>query len=625
MNALPFGTWPSPISTGSLTAALARLDEVVVDGLDTYWLEGRPWEQGRTVLVRHSGSTGETADVTAPPWNVRSRVHEYGGGAYAVQAGTVVFSHFADGRLRRLDPGAAEPVAITPEAAVRFGALVLHGDRVYAVREDHREGGEPRNELVSLDLHGGNADLGVVLSSGTDFVSRPAISADGSRIAWVSWNHPDMPWDSTILHEARLTGDGLAQISRIAGGPGVAVVQPAYDPSGRLWFFSDETNWWNPWIHEDGGTRQVLDVAADLAGPQWVLGIREITFLDDGRAVLAAPDRSGLILLSADGRSTRVQVEQTHLESLWATGDRVALKRGLDDTLPQVVSIEVPSGEVTVLARSSPDELDPAYISRAQAVTWTNSAGLLVHGNFYAPTHPELRGPSGQAPPLLVFVHGGPTGQASPSLQWPVQFWTSRGFAVLDVDHGGSSGYGRDYRERLRGQWGVVDIDDCVTGAAAMAQQGRADGDRLAIRGGSAGGYTTLRALTTSTVFAAGTSLFGISDLAALMVDDHKFESHYSIGLVGPWPQARAVYAERSPINHVQDLHGELLLLQGADDLVVPAAQSQLLADAMRAAGKKVELVIYPGEGHGFRQAANVQDAFSRELAHYLRVFAARE
>lgn len=623
MRVLPYGTWPSPITVASMTGAEVRLDEVALDGADTYWLEGRPWERGRVVLVRHTGSTGERVDVLPAPWNVRSRVHEYGGGAYAVSAGTVVFSHFDDGRVRRLDPGASEPVAITPEGAVRFGGMVLHGEFVYAVREDHRGGGEPVNELVRLDLRGDNPGFGVVLGTGTDFVSRPAVAPDGSRIAWVSWDHPNMPWDSTVIREAPLTADGVGPARIVAGGPGVSVSQPAYDPRGRLWFFSDQTNWWNPWIDAEGGPRQVLDVQSDLASPQWVLGMRDIAFLADGRALIRAPRgvEGALVLLDGDsGAMTPVPVEANQSEGLVAWGEEFALKRGLPDRLPEIVRGRL-GGEVAVLAMSSPDAVDPAYVSRAEEVSWTNGAGLTAYGNFYAPTHAEVTGPAGERPPLLVFVHGGPTSAAPRSYQSMVQFWTTRGFAVLDVNHGGSTGYGREYRERLNGQWGVVDLDDIVTGASAMAAAGRVDGARLAIRGGSAGGYAVLRALTASQVFAAGTSLYGISDLAVLLSEDHKFESRYTIGLVGPWPEAAAVYAERSPVTRAASLHGELLLLQGADDLVVPVGQATDMAEAMRAAGRDVEMVIYEGEGHGFRQASTIEDSLTRELAHYARVF----
>ncbi|MCA0179150.1 MAG: prolyl oligopeptidase family serine peptidase [Actinobacteria bacterium] len=618
---LPFGTWPSPITTASLTASEARLDDVAVDGADTYWIEGRPWEGGRCVLVRHDGATGATVDVTPAPWNVRSRVHEYGGGPYAVRDGLVVFSDFADGRLRRLDPGSSEPVAITPEGAVRFGGLVLQGDHVYAVREDHRLGGEPRNELVRLDIRGENPDFGQVLATGTDFVSRPAVSDDGSRIAWISWDHPNMPWDSTVLRQARLTESGCTDEQIVTGGPDVSVSQPIYDADGRLWFFSDETNWWNPWVWDEGVVRQVLDVAADLASPQWVLGKRDIAMLADGRAVLRDPSGQGLMVVDHRGARTQLALGATGTNQVCATGARIALERGSADRLPDIVTIDLATGRTDVLATSSPTAPNPADVSRAEKVSWTNGAGLTAYGNFYPPANARVTGPADQAPPLLVLVHGGPTAQAERSFQTGIQFWTTRGFAVLDVDYGGSTGYGREYRERLREQWGVVDIDDCVTGAAAMAREGRVDGARLAIRGGSAGGYTVMRALTTSTVFAAGTSYYGISDLAALVADDHKFESQYTFGLIGPWPDETGVYADRSPIHHIEDLHGDLLLLQGTDDLAVPLAQAQGMADAMLAAGKDVELVVYPGEGHGFRAAATIEDAYTRELAHYQRVF----
>lgn len=622
MTTQPHGTWPSPIAPADLTAGQARIDEVRVDGAATYWLESRPWEKGRTALVRHDGT--KRSDVLPEPWNVRSRVHEYGGGSYAVRDGLVVVSEFTDGRLRRIDPGSSEPVAFTPELAVRYGGLVLHGDHVYAVREDHRGDGEPVNELVRLDLHGDNADGGVVLAAGSDFVSRPAVAPDGTAIAWIAWDHPNMPWDSTRLLVADLGAQGASRPRVVAGGDGIAVSQPQFGPDGSLWFISDESNWWTLHRHDASGTVAVHEHEADFAQPQWVLGMVDYALLPEGRVLtrrwVGAGSRLG-VLDPRDGRLVDVDDEGVMFEHLVSASDgEVAFRRGLADRLPEVVRGPLTAAK-RVLASSAPTAPDPAFVSRAEARSWTNGAGLTTHGLLYRPHNPDASAPEDELPPLLVFVHGGPTSRTEPAYTSLVQFWTTRGFAVLDVNHGGSTGYGRAFRERLNGQWGIVDIDDCVSGVRALADAGVVDGGRVAIRGGSAGGYTTLRALTSSTVFAAGTSLYGISDLRALLADDHKFESRYTTTLVAPWPEGEEVYLERSPLFHIDALHGELLLLQGADDLVVPVVQAQAMADAMAEAGKDVELVIYEGEGHGFRRAETVIDALERELAHYQRVF----
>lgn len=627
MRTASYGTWSSPITPESLTVGQARIDEVRVDGAHTWWIESRPWEKGRSALVRHDGHTGQTHTVLAEPWNVRSRVHEYGGGAYAIGDGFVVFSDFATGRLYRVSTHEfatpLDPTPITPLAEVRYAGLVVHERHVYAVREDHRGGGEPANELVRLEVDGTNDDAGLVLATGTDFVSRPGISPDGTQIAWVAWDHPNMPWDSTRLFLADLVHDGVDDVREVAGGEGVSVVQPRFGVDGTLWFISDVSRHWNLHRHDGDSARPVHELAADIAMPQWVLGQVEYALRPDGTVLIrwyaGATARLG-ILDPGSGELTPIEDEGTMFDHLQAIGTEVAFRRLLADRPPEVVRGPV-KGERRVLARSSTRTPDPEYVSLPEGWTWQNSSAQDVYGVLYRPRNPQFTAPDGELPPLLVRVHGGPTSRADAAYTTATQFWTTRGFAVLDVNHGGSTGYGRDYRERLKGQWGMVDIDDTVTGAASLADAGIVDGHRLAITGGSAGGYTVLRALTTSDVFTAGTSYFGISDITGLLTPDHKFESRYPYGLVAPWPEGRDVYRERSPLSHPESLHGELLLLQGADDMVVPVAQSQQVADAMTAAGKAVDLVIYAGEGHGFRMAETIVDCLEREVQHYLRAF----
>ncbi len=616
---LPYGTWTSSITPESLATGQGSLDEVRVEGGATYWLAGRPSEGGRTALMGHD-ATG-TREVLPAPWDVRTRVHEYGGGAYAVGGGTIVFSHAGDDRLYRLDPGAGEPVTVTPPGPWRFGGLVVHDRHVYAVREDHSRDPEPANELVRLDLDGDNTDGGLVLATGTDFVSRPAVAPDGRSIAWVAWDHPSMPWDSTTLLRAELTEAGTGTPVVVAGGDDVSAVQPAFGPDGALWFLSDESGFWT--VHRDTGSGPVAlhHDRADHAAPQWVLGAVDLAVLDADRALVrwwdTAVARLG-VLDASTGVVEPLDVEGVTFDQLQAVDGEVALRRGLPDRLPEVVRGPL-GGAMRVLARAGTIDLAPGDISAPEAWSWTDTDGLTVHGLLHQPRSAGTEGPEGELPPLIVMVHGGPTARTEASFTTATQFWTTRGFAVLHVNYSGSAGYGRAYRERLLGRWGLLDIDDCVTGAMSLALEGRVDATRLAIRGGSAGGYSVLRAMTTSRAFAAGASHYGVADLAALAAETHKFESRYLDRLVAPWPEGEPVYRERSPIHHVDRLHGELLLLQGADDRVVPLEQAQAMADAMRAAGRDVELCIYPGEGHGFRRAETVVDSLTREVAFYQR------
>ena len=620
MPVLPFGTWPSPVDPASLVAGEVVLDEVRPDGDATWWLERRPSEEGRVVLVRHDASG--THDVLPAPWSVRTRVHEYGGGAYAVDHGTVVFSNLADGRLWRLDPGADEPVALTPDDGWRYGGVVVRGGQVFAVREDHHRDGEPANELVRLALDGRGDDAGTVLWSWSDFVGRPAVSPDGSSVAWVEWDHPNMPWDTTRLRRARLTAAGVEDVAVVAGTDGVSVGQPVFGPDGSLWFVSDASGWWTVQRDSGSGPVAVHDVSADHMTPQWSLGMVELAVVDDDRALVRwwEPGASRLGVLDArTGDTTPIDVEGVTFDHLHVEGGDLVARRGLADRLPEVVRGPL-GGDVRVLATAGDPPLSPDDVSVARPWTWTDSAGLEAHGLLYEPRLSGHEGPEGERPPLLVMVHGGPTARAEPTFATATQLWTSRGWAVLDVNHSGSTGFGRAYRDRLRGSWGVIDIDDTVSGARSLAAAGVVDGDRLAITGGSAGGYSVLRCMTTSDAFAAGTSYFGVADLTALAEHTHKFESRYLDSLVAPLPEGAAVYRERSPLHHADRLHGELLLLQGEDDLVVPLAQAEAMAGAMRDAGRDVELVVYPGEGHGFRQGSVIIDSLTRELAFYARV-----
>ncbi|MDF8266023.1 S9 family peptidase [Luteipulveratus flavus] len=615
MTTAPYGSWASPIGIDLLTTSSVSLSSARADGDDAYWLESRPEEQGRAVLVRLRG--GSTEDVTPPPFNVRSRVHEYGGGAYDVRDGVVVFSHFADGRVYVLDGG--EPRPVTPDVpgnVLRYGDLRLDPPRrrILCVREDHRDGGEARNEIVALPLDGESE--GEVLVTGHDFVSSPRLSPDGERLAWLTWEHPSMPWDSTEVW----TGDADAGQARVIdGGEGVSVCDIGWLADGHLMYASDRSGFWNLTVDR----QPVHQVDRDCTDPAWQLGGSQWCQLADGRVLMREwqDATARLVVLDLDGGGQPLEVEGLVVTSgMVAAGDGALAVASYADRPAAVVRLD-PSGVATVLKVSRELPFDLGYLPVGEPVTWTNVSGADVHGFLYLPRSPEYAGPDGDRPPLIVQSHGGPTGHTTPALDLSYAFWTSRGFAVLDVNYGGSTAYGRAYRERLHGNWGVVDVDDCVSGARAMAERGLVDAGRLAISGASAGGYTTLAALAFTDVFSAGVSHFGIGDLETLARDTHKFESRYAESLIGPYPQQQQTYRERSPIHAVDRIDCAMLLLQGEDDKVVPPNQALAIAEAVRAKGRPVALVMFPGEGHGFRRADSIKDSVRAELSYYAQVF----
>lgn len=643
---LPYGAWPSPVSAETLTDHVVTLSEPMIDGTSVYWLEERPEDGGRVALVRRQGDThAEVPDTlpdgTAP--DVRTRVHEYGGGAWTVQDGTVVLSHGPDGRLYRLDVGRGRhaaggtgAVALTPPGAWRFAEPVIDADRglVYAVREDHgTELAEPANELVAVPVDGAGAEAGDgvrVLVTGHDFVASPTLSDDGARLAWITWEHPDMPWTSSRLHVAALGPDGtLAGDTVVAGGDGVSVAQPVWTPAGDLVHVDDSSGWWNLYRTEGLGgdghrTRPLHPAEAEFTRPLWRGGQRDVAVLDEDHLVCT---------WTAMGRwhVGTVRLANGELEE-WRTGwepaggvaaaeGRAVMVAASPTRTPAVVELDLEHRDVRVLRESSAVELSPEDISLAQTLSWTSEGGATAHGFFYPPTSSRCTGPEGELPPLIVVSHGGPTSATRAVLSLQVQFWTTRGFAVLDVNYGGSTGYGRAYRERLDGAWGVVDVADCVAGVRHLVDLGLVDGARTGIRGGSAGGFTTLAALTFTDIFTAGASRYGIGDLGALARDTHKFESHYTDGLVGPYPEAEELYRERSPLFHTDRLSAPMVLLQGTEDKVVPPAQAHEMAAAVRAKGLPVAVVLFEGEGHGFRQAATIRAAVLAELSFFAQVW----
>lgn len=628
----PYGSWASPISAELVSSAGISLEELLADGDAVLWLEGRPLEGGRQVLRRQVPG-GEPQDLTPPDFNVRTRVHEYGGGAYVAHRGTVFFSNFADQRLYRQDPDGS-PRPITPEstappAALRYADPRVHPDGAWiaCVRESHMAG-KVVNELVVVPSDGSAAPR--VLAGGRDFYASPRLDPSGRRLTWLEWDHPRMPWDGTELKVADVdpgSGRLLADPRPVAGGTEESIFQPEWSPDGVLHFVSDRSGWWNLYrAAADGGAEPLAPMEAELGVPQWTFGPSTYAFLPGGRiACLYGRGpvwRLGL-LEPGSGRVTPLELPFTsfypmRLRSL--AGGRLATFAGSSTEPTALVVIDPASGAVEVVQRSEELALDPAYLSEPRPVEFPTENGETAHALFYPPANPDFRAPTGERPPLLVTSHGGPTAQVVDRLNLAVQYFTSRGFAVADVDYRGSTGYGRAYRERLDGNWGVADTMDCINAARQLAALGEVDGARLAIRGGSAGGYTTLCALTFHNTFAAGASYFGVADVEALARDTHKFESHYLDRLIGPYPEAAELYRRRSPIHYSDRLSCPVILLQGLEDAVVPPAQAERMARALEVKGIPYAYLTFEGEQHGFRKASSIRRALEAELYFYGRI-----
>lgn len=619
----PYGSWTSTLSAARLAEGGASIGGLMVDGNDVYWVEARPAEQGRNVVMRLDADA-KPVDVTPAPFNVRTRVHEYGGGAWQVDDGEVFFSHFVDNRLYR-QSSAGEPVALTSESNLRYADCTIDRarERVVCVREDHRKDGEPVNGLVAVGLKGGAEDR--LLWQESDFVAAPRLSADGSKLAWVSWNHPNMPWDHTALWVADIGNDGaLRNVRRINEGVDESAIEPQWSPDGQLYFVSDRSGWWNlrRWS-SDGGVTAVLEREAEFAGPLWQLGQRSYRLLSADEAVVTFSregfQRIGLLNL----RNAELREYDIPFTSQGAPDvvGRTAWFVGHSETAPSaLVRLNLDSGEHEVVYRSAQAQLAPEAVSKAQPFKFSTAGGASAHAFFYPPNNAGYRAPEGELPPAIVLIHGGPTGQAMPRFNPSIQYWTQRGIAVIDVNYRGSAGFGRDYRNLLREQWGVVDVEDAVHAARHAVAEGWADPDRLAIRGGSAGGYTTLAVLALHDQFAVGANYYGVSDIEALARDTHKFESRYLDSLIGPYPQARERYIERSPIHHLDGFDRPLIVFQGLEDKVVPPNQSEMIVEALKARGVPVAYVAFEGEGHGFRRSENQIRSLEAELYFYGQV-----
>ena len=621
----PYGSWKSPITSDLIVSSSISLGEVRLDGDDIYWSELRPQAGGRLIVVRRTPD-GQITDVTPAPFNVRTRVHEYGGGAYTVDQGIVYFSNFLDQRLYR-QPIGGEPEPITTEAPLRYADAIVdrQRQRLICVREDHSSGNqEPINTIARVNLDG-DEQGGILLVSGSDFYSSPRLSPDGSQLAWLSWNHPNMPWDGTELWLADLEPQGaLINPRRIAGGLTESIVQPRWSPDGKLYFISDRTGWWNLYRWHNEQVEPLYPLDAEFGAPPWVFGLSTYAF-ESAESLLCTYILAGVQYL---GRLDLVQQQLTEIQTPYSSisslqvGNQFAAFVGGSPTQPSAIArLDLVTGEIQELRRANSLALDPGYLSQPEVITFPTANGLSAYGIYYRPQNRDYQAAAGERPPLLVKSHGGPTASASSTFNLGIQYWTSRGFAVLDVNYGGSTGYGRAYRERLKGQWGIVDIEDCTRGALYLVERGEVDGDRLAIDGGSAGGYTTLGALTFRDVFKAGASYYGVSDMVALAEETHKFESRYLDGLVGPYPERRDLYEARSPIHFADQLSCPVIFLQGDEDKIVPPNQAELMVNVLKAKGIPVAYLLFEGEQHGFRKAENIKRALDAELYFYSRIF----
>ena len=621
-----YGSWKSPITSDLIVSGSIGLSQPLMDGSDVYWIEMRPTEGGRSVIVKRDAS-GVVSDLNPQPFNARTRVHEYGGGDYTVREDAVYFSNFSDQRLYAVSAG-APPQPITPATEMRYADAVIDKARgcLLCVREDHTVvGREAVNTLVSVNLTG-DETTGDVLAAGNDFYSSPRLSPDGSKLAWLTWNHPNMPWDGTELWVGSFDENGLlASSERVAGGKEESIFQPEWSPEGVLYFVSDRGGWWNLYrIDQYGTVESLCEMKAEFGMPQWGFGMSTYAFESAERIVCAYIENGLSRLALIDTRTKQfepVDCLYTDIRFVRAAPGQAVMRAGSPTEAAAIVKFDVAKRTFEVLRRSSSLEIDPEYLSIPRAVEFPTEDGLTAHAFFYPPKNRDYRAPEGERPPLLVESHGGPTAAAATAMTLGIQYWTSRGIAVLDVNYGGSTGFGRAYRERLKDKWGIVDVDDCANGARYLVAQGEADGARLMITGGSAGGYTTLCALTFRDTFSAGASHYGVSDAEALAKETHKFESRYLDGFMGPYPEKREVYIARSPIHFTDRLSCPVIFFQGLEDKVVPPNQAETMVEALRAKGIPVAYLPFEGEQHGFRQAKNIKRALDGELYFYSRVF----
>lgn len=619
-----YGTWRSIISSDLIVSSTIGLSAVKFDRNDRYWLESRPSEGGRSTLVCLN-EDGTKEDITPKPFNVRSRVHEYGGGAFLIHNSIIYFTNFTDQRIYVHKKGET-PQPLTAESPLRFADFILDTSRhrLISVAEDHsNDNSEPENKLVSIDLTTGEVKN---LITGADFYAFPRLSPDNSQLAWIAWHHPNMPWDATELYLANINSEGnLTDITLVAGGKNESICQPEFSPDGVLYFSSDRHNWWNLYRREnDGNIESLYPLDAEFGYPHWVFGESVYGFADEN-TIICSYNQNGIShLASLDTHNkslTDLNIPFTNIAYLQVQRNQILFSGSSPLQPTSVVQLDIATGETKILQQSSNLVIDKGYLSQPQQIEFPTSNGKTAFAWYYPPQNKDFSAPQGTLPPLLVKSHGGPTAATTASYNLRIQYWTSRGFAFVDVNYGGSTGYGRDYRQRLNKNWGIVDVEDCINVAKYLVKQGKVDENKLAISGGSAGGYTTLAALTFDDTFKAGASYYGVSDLEALAKDTHKFESRYLDNLIGKYPEEKAIYQARSPINFIDKLSCPVAFFQGLEDKIVPPNQAEMMVKALENKGIKTLYVTFPDESHGFRKAENIKRALDSELEFYTLIF----
>ncbi|NEU80209.1 prolyl oligopeptidase family serine peptidase [Nostoc sp. UIC 10630] len=616
----PYGFWKSPITADAIVAETINIQEVALDGKDVYWIESRPSEKGRYVIVRRTAN-GEIVDITPKGFSARTLVHEYGGGAFVVKDGVIYFSNFNDQRIYR-QTNIDTPQPLTPDEKKRYadGDYDVARNRIICIQEDHtNELGEPVNSIVAVAVAVADSRKLESLVQGNDFYSSPRLTHDGKQIAWLTWNHPNMPWVATELWIANCTDEGkLENSQKVAGGSTESILQPKWSPDGLLYFISDRSGYWNLYKFVNGKVEPVLLDEAEFGQPPWQFGTSTYAFVSANHIVCTYAKGGRWILGIIDlltGLLKPIDTPFTYFTALHATPEKVVAIAGSPTMTSALVQIDLKTYEVEILRRSTQENQQwQPYFSTSEAIEFPTEKELTAHAFFYPPKNPEYIASAGSKPPLLVMCHGGPTAASDDTLNLSKQFWTSRGIAILDVNYGGSTGFGREYRDRLKGKWGIIDIDDCINAAKYLIQKNLVDSQRIAITGGSAGGYTTLSALTFRNFFKTGASFYGVSDLELLVRDTHKFESHYLEWLIGPYPDRRDLYEERSPVHHADKLSSPLIFFQGNEDRIVPPNQTEKIVEALRGKNIPVGYFLFDGEQHGFRQAENIKHALEAEL-----------
>ncbi len=620
----PFGSWKSPITSDLIVAQSIKLGGVVFDNDDIYWLEGRPQEKGRNVLVKYSPD-GQITEITPQPFNVRSRVHEYGGGSFLVKDGVVYFVNYQDQRLYQKLPN-EEPKPLTPDNKYRYADFILdtNHNHLISVCEDHRQADkECENKIISIDINTGSI---TTLIEGDDFYSSPRLSPDGKQLAWISWNHPNMPWDGTKLWLGNIESDGsLREIKSIAGDIDESISEPKWSPDGQLYYVSDQSGWSNIYCYKSNVNNvPIFPFTAEFSYPHWVFGLSNYTFISD-KIIICAFTQDGRWYLGSlnipHKQFSILELPYSNMASLHSHGKEVVFMASSTIEPTSVIHLDLNLSQTKVLKSSCVIDVDSGYFSEPELIEFPTENGLTAYGWYYPPQNKDYTFPDGELPPLLVKSHGGPTAAATPSFSLKIQYWTSRGFGYLDVNYGGSTGFGKAYRQRLEKNWGLVDVNDCINATKYLVKQGKVDGDLLAISGGSAGGYTTLAALTFKDTFKAGASYYGVSDLESLAKDTHKFESRYLDKLIGQYPEEKEIYEQRSPINFTDQLNCPVIFFQGLEDKVVPPNQAEIMVESLKNKGIPVAYIAFEGEQHGFRQADNIKYALDSEFYFYSRIF----